>query len=106
MAVIMKPLGADESDAAATVVRKVLPPDTAQGMRTVLQQVVVAGIETAASSLYTTAGKTATMYMPNAVKCVFGWRASNREFRRILARKPAAHRRLRRHHRSAECARS
>ena len=62
---LMKPIGANEPDSAASVVRQVLSVQTAQGMKAVLQKAVQKGTGiNAQSQLYTTAGKTGTAFTP------------------------------------------
>lgn len=62
---LMKPISAVVPDSAATVVRQVLSPQTAQGMKVALQKAVQDGTgKPAESGLYTTAGKTGTAYSP------------------------------------------
>lgn len=64
---LMKALQANESDSAAKIVRQVLSPETAQGMKTVLEKAVLDGTgKNAQSQLYTTAGKTGTAYTPGS----------------------------------------
>jgi hypothetical protein len=65
---LMKPIGANEPDSAASVVRRVLSVQTAQGMKAVLQKAVQKGTGTNAQSpLYSTAGKTGTAFTPGTI---------------------------------------
>lgn len=62
----MKPLRADANDSSKQVIRRVLSEESALESREILRQVVLRGTgKNAISALYSTAGKTASGYMPD-----------------------------------------
>lgn len=63
---LMKPISADAKDSSQQIVRRVLSEDSARKMKEVLRQVVLKGTgQPAISTIYSTAGKTATAYIPD-----------------------------------------
>lgn len=66
---LMMPIAADAKDASQKVVRRVLSEASANQVKEILRQVVLKGTgKNAISDLYTTAGKTATSYIPDQTK--------------------------------------